>query len=761
MKPLYEISADFLPDGAAVVSFDGEEALNTPYRFRVLFTLPLEAGLDLDLDSAIGKTAQLVINGETSPRCVYSGTIAALELVEDLERVSSFRLHLAPKAWRLGLGEHSRVFVDKALPDILRETLEDGGLSSSDYELRLTHEYRPLPHVCQYRESRLAFVTRWLSRVGAHYFFEQGDQQEKLILSDSPSSQSACRSEPVPFVPQSAGDVTAREALSSFRSCHVVVPKKVAVADYSPLNPALKIEGSADVVPAGPGGEVHLFKVNEERPADALAHAKARAAEHLSAHATCRAGGFVFGLVPGQTFELEGHPRDELNRKYLVTAARHRGAEDGTASPKGLPRQRYHVDIDAVEGGAPHVALTAARWPRVAGTVRARVDGDATSEYAQLDPQGRYLVRLMLDESGLPDGAASTRIRMAQPHAGNPEGVHFPLRKGTEVQVGFVRGDPDQPLILGVVPDATTPSPVVKSNSTQNVVQTGGLSRLEIEDESGSEYIDISTPPEKTFVHLGAHAGLGSHNYVLSTDGDASMHTGGNRDITVFGDQTEKVTGDVKETYHSTQKTTVDGAKDETIDGGSTQTIHAGSTQSIDGGSKETLSGGETRTVSGGQKESLSGGRTQTITGASTETITGALTQSISGGATITTPAKNMVTAGGGFEMSTPATVTMTAAGGFNLLAPGGQKRLDEDFTAFGEKYEVIAPNQFVFVVKRIDFRVLYLEIIGIKMDFFGQKATVGSVSRQTAVFDLKTRGANISRHIFSQETGAFKAYGG
>src|SRR5262245_58000453 len=166
----------------------------------------------------------------------------------------------------------------------------------------------------------------------------------------------------------------------------------------------------------------------------------------------------------------------------------------------------------------------------------------------------------MFDESGLPDGGASARIRMMQPHAGNPEGFHFPLRKGTEVQVVFVRGDPDQPIIAGAIPNAATPSPVTRANQTQNVVQTGGRNRVEIEDEHGSEYIDISSPPEKTFMHLGAHAGLGSHNYVVSTSGDQSMHTGGKRDIRVGGNQTETVGGNVTENYHSTQTTTVDGS---------------------------------------------------------------------------------------------------------------------------------------------------------------------------------------------------------
>lgn len=46
-------------------------------------------------------------------------------------------------------------------------------------------------------------------------------------------------------------------------------------------------------------------------------------------------------------------------------------------------------------------------------------------------------------------------------------GWHFPLRKGTEVMVSFQGGDPDRPVIAGVVPNALTPSNVTNRNHTQ------------------------------------------------------------------------------------------------------------------------------------------------------------------------------------------------------------------------------------------------------------------------------------------------------
>ncbi|MEK6977197.1 MAG: citrate/2-methylcitrate synthase, partial [Candidatus Hydrothermarchaeota archaeon] len=89
---------------------------------------------------------------------------------------------------------------------------------------------------------------------------------------------------------------------------------------------------------------------------------------------------------------------------------------------------------------------------------------------------------------------ASTYIRMAQPHGGESEGHHFPLRKGTEVMVAFSGGDPDRPLISGVVPNATHPSTVTSVNHTYNVMRTGGGNYIIMDDDAGKQSIELYTP---------------------------------------------------------------------------------------------------------------------------------------------------------------------------------------------------------------------------------------------------------------------------
>src|SRR5690606_24419065 len=142
----------------------------------------------------------------------------------------------------------------------------------------------------------------------------------------------------------------------------------------------------------------------------------------------------------------------------------------------------YRVEARAIDAQKQYRAPIKTPAPRVWGYENGVVDGEADSQYAQIDDTGRYKVKFHFDESDLKDGKASTYVRMMQPHGGGTEGFHFPLRKGTEVIFTFLGGDPDRPVIAGVVPNATTPSPVTEANHTKNILRTGSGSHLTIDD---------------------------------------------------------------------------------------------------------------------------------------------------------------------------------------------------------------------------------------------------------------------------------------
>jgi type VI secretion system secreted protein VgrG len=223
----------------------------------------------------------------------------------------------------------------------------------------------------------------------------------------------------------------------------------------------------------------------------------------------------------------------------------------------------YGVEVTAIPAKVQFRAESKTAWPRIYGYENGTICGPVESEYAQIDEDGRYNVKFKFDESDLKNGKASTWVRMLQPHGGGIEGWHFPLRKGTEVVFTFLGGDPDRPVIAGVVPNAHTPSPVVRANHTTNVIQTGGRNRLELEDKAGHQRITLQTPYANTRLRMGAP---NSHyNLILATDGASVLDVGLVYDVNIGGAKTEVVLG-------AKTEITV-GAKTEVVIGADTDVV--------------------------------------------------------------------------------------------------------------------------------------------------------------------------------------------
>ncbi len=219
-------------------------------------------------------------------------------------------------------------------------------------------------------------------------------------------------------------------------------------------------------------------------------------------------------------------------------------------------------------------------------------------------------------------GKGSMWVRMLQPHGGIVESFHLPLRKGTEVMLTFEGGDPDRPVIAGVLPNPETPSPVTKTNKTLNVIETGGHNRIEMEDQDGSQYIRLSTPTEQSFLQLGKPDE--GYNVNLGTAGKGHLHTGNNFDVNVDGDHKVDVKGAVAETYHKSQKTTVTNQQTVTVQGN--QTVHTTGQRdlTVDKDQKITVGGGRTDKVQGGNvDETYDHGQTTHVKGNRKLDVTG------------------------------------------------------------------------------------------------------------------------------------------
>lgn len=622
MAVKYTLQSSALPDSTQVVRFRGVEGVSSLYRFIVDFAVPTRDSF-FKLSEVVGKqgTLELDFDDGEAPTAI-SGIFARVVRLGFLSEHTLCRVVLVPRLWLLTQDRHSRVFTDRSVPQILEAVLGEAGFTADQFALKLVGTYAPRKHVCQYEESGFAFMSRWMEREGMCFFF----QKEKLIIVDDRGFHPPFSGDPVTYLSAGVASGSGRFVLG-MKMRHRVATGQVVCNDHNPDNPRLSLSAKA---PAWPGGarKASYHGENCLEPGEAARQAQVRAEEVLASRTGAEGWGVVPHLRSGHTFELEGHPRAALNAKFLVTSVEHSGW--AVALPEGLtvPEERgrgardvFHTEFSAIPASLQYRPPRRTPWPKVHGVIRGAVDGPVSSPYGQLDDRGRYKVRLRLDESALPDGQASTWIRRMQPHAGNPEGFHFPLRKGTEVLVSFLHGDPDQPVITGALPDDLHPSPIEQRNHTGNILQTGAFNRLKMQDQNGLQFTCLFSPFKTSFVHLGKpkqdsdptspppRAGF---HYVGSTEGNALIEDGGNFHTEVGGKKTEHVKGAVIEHYDKTQDITVGGEQKSTVTKGVTEEYGTQQTTTITSALK---------VKAAHVKEEFQDEESKTVTGAVVETF--------------------------------------------------------------------------------------------------------------------------------------------
>lgn len=601
MADLFTLRSESFPEGARVVGFRGSEGLSRLYAFEVFLQITGPDAHSFEVADAVGSKAALVVSRDDGrDPFAFAGVLSEVALLHETHERCLVRALLVPKLWHLSQTLRSRIFTHQALPDIVRAVLGDSGMSGDDYELRLTGQYRPEEHVCQYAESDLDFLSRWMEREGLYYFFEHAEEGERLIVTDNKSSHKDLAGGAIRYFPEGGKDVTAGEHLESFICRHRTLPAGVHFHDYDYGKPTLDVKGSAPVSRSG-RGEIHLHGARVFTPDGAKQLAKTRSEQMKARERVFTGAGTALYLRSGATFEITDHPRAAFDAKYLATEVEHQGNQLAGSSDlrrwTGLDTDDvYRVHVTAIPADTQYRAEERTPWPRVYGTEHGVIDGEADSEYAQIDDHGRYLVRFAFDESDLGAGKASTWVRMMQPHGGGIEGWHFPLRKGTEVLFTFLGGDPDRPVIAGVVPNALKPSPVTRANHTKNVIQTGGRNRIEMEDKEGYERITLSTPHQDSYIRFGAPND--DHTMIIHTDGPTYLDAGHDLDVIVGGEKHETVTRAVTEQYNA--------KKTENVPNGQVTETYLAQTTTVNNLRSETL---------GQQKILVNGGRNDTVLG--------------------------------------------------------------------------------------------------------------------------------------------------
>ncbi len=537
---IYEFTSPALESNETmiVIDFKGFESISKPYEY--IINLKSESP-DIDMEAMLNNrcTFRMAIGEHETP---IHGILSDFVQMHQVGQYTLYRAILVPRVWQLSLHRTNEIYLDMNIEDIIKVVLEEGGLTSLDYELNLSQTYKTWEYRCQFGESHLNLISRLMEHEGIYYYFKQDNECEKLIITDSRQQHIKMNKPDVTYTPATGLDLgESIDHIHTLLCRRKRMPKKIILKDYDYEKPTLDVKGEAVVDEKGTG-EIFVYGENFHTPKEGKRLAQVRAEEILSCREIFHGDGLISRMCPGYTFDLKAHFRESFNQEYLVTSIEHSGVTPSflTETDSDEFPAAYSNSFTTIPANTQFRPERITPKSRFYGTINAFVDSSGTEKYAEMDKMGRYKVTLPFDRVKRQEGKASHWFRMAQPYAGSSEGMHFPLRRGTEVLLTFINGDPDQPIIQGAVPNTNNPSVVNTDNHTSSVVQTSSGNLMEMEDQDGKSRIKFKTPHKGTYFHMGS-ANAPGEGFVKITTGIKRHEIGGGCQMTMaskdaFGD---------------------------------------------------------------------------------------------------------------------------------------------------------------------------------------------------------------------------------
>ena len=402
-----------------------------------------------------------------------------------------------------------------------------------------------LSHVAQYNESDLNFIRRLCENHGVHFFFasDADDARGMVVFGNTNSPFGVIRfdSDPRNSAPPSPGHGSSDNAAPTSYPDRDKLDIELTLTGATGLVDGSEYTAAGEHSAARLEGALHSFtSVHRPGPGRVRVLADMASGEtagdgqgiytdydtHFSDHSGANdtetpgerfaairkqemaaASNFSVGLTNspciahGRVFKVETAPATYTH--YLVTEATidvQRAYTniiteiDGATIDTGIRNRFRCVEFDPASVDDVYRPPRVTPTPRLPGVYTAYVTtGD--DDGPMPDADGAYEVHnRFLDDRNLPDASSpSTPVPKAEPYAGEDVGMHFPLKKDTEVLLAFRNGDPDRPVIAAAMPGPSAHrSPVTSLNPTSHVFHTSFGARFEVHDDYADERSRVS-----------------------------------------------------------------------------------------------------------------------------------------------------------------------------------------------------------------------------------------------------------------------------
>lgn len=506
--------------------FEGSESLSELFEYRVDL---VAEDKNVDLDKLLGTVCTVAISSNhPGTKRFFSGLITEVTWTGYVQKLRNYRVLLRPKVWLLTRKTDCRIFSDMTASEIIDQVLgEHGILYSQD------HGGLPKMEYCvQYRESDFDFIARLMEEYGIFYYFDHSADNHEMKLKLSSSS--------APPKPAGAGlslieaDINYtrdKDVINVWRDGRRFRSGKVTLKDYNYEKPDDELLADDTASSRYQNGTLEQFdfpgRYISSGDGKMLANVRLEAEQATDKRAL--AEGDAITCCPGFRVDISGLSKAPDGNTFLVARANHIYTAQSYQTTEPAGEDEYIGRYEFQPLGVPFRAPALTPKPKIYGPQTALVVSD-------VDKECRIEVQFFWDRDKTP----SRYVRIAQAWAGDGWGdVKIP-RKGMEVVVEFLNGDPDFPLVTGSVYNGNNKPPYVPdklnnvSGTKSQTIDGSGYNELIMDDTAGSELIRFHAQKDLEGTVLNDERREVKH--------DVNVKIGNNRDESIGSTWTVKAT---------------------------------------------------------------------------------------------------------------------------------------------------------------------------------------------------------------------------
>lgn len=559
------------------------QSLNVVESVSALLTMQMElvSHETIAFDKIVGKSVTVDLQVGDGPKRYFNGIVARFAQggtyqvgKEDLGLVR-YHAEVVPWLWLLTRTTNCRVWEQKSAVQILEDVLGDPKYDGHAYEFAsVGGTYDPIEYCVQYRETDFDFVSRLMEEEGLAYAFRHENGKHTTVIFDTSSGCPDC---PGAETLQYSGSVSSTgnvKMVEEWDVAQALLPGKYALNGYDFTSPSDDLLAPTEsAISVGGNAKFEIYDAPSYYTASAQGgrYAKLRMEAEEAASHEVRGRSVCGGLTAGTHIKLDSHYCDDFNKKrYLLTRVEH-AVTESVGHGGAAAEASYENTFTCLPERIPYRPLQKTRRPRIAGTQTAVVVGPAGEEI-HCDKYGRVRIQFHWDRNGPGDGTAVCWARVMQSIAGKKWGSIYIPRIGQEVVVSFLEGDPDRPLVTGVVYNAEQMPPyTLPDNKTQSGIKTRSskigdpetFNEIRFEDKKDNELLFIQA--EKDLEEI--------------VENDRNRNVGHDESVTIGRDQTVQVQRNRSDRVDKDEDRTVSENRTRTV--GKNETVSVGEDQKL------------------------------------------------------------------------------------------------------------------------------------------------------------------------------------